>query len=85
MPEPAESSSGEEDMTPQRLVSGDGDPKNLSYIDSGASIHSLFNKELFAGLVNFDRILKIQTGGELIHLLQIRSQQHLMLPMSTYH
>ena len=39
-------------MTPQRLASVDGDPKNRLYINNGASIRNLFNKELLAGLVN---------------------------------
>ena len=72
-------------MTRQRLVIIDGDPKNCSYIDSGASISNLFNKELLSGLMEVDTTFKIQMGGEPIHLLQIRSQQHLMLPISTYH
>ena len=38
IPEPEESRSGEEAMTSQYLVSVGGDPKNRSYIDSGASI-----------------------------------------------
>ena len=63
----------------------DGDPKNRSYINRGASISNLFNKKLLAGLVKLNRILKIQTGDEPIHLPQIRSQQHLILPTSIYH
>ena len=63
MPEPEESRSGEEPMTPHRLVSVDRDPKNRSYINSDASIHNLFNNELLAGLMKLDRVLKIQTGG----------------------
>ena len=38
IPEPEESRSGKEAMTPQRLASVDGDPKNRSYIDSSASL-----------------------------------------------
>ena len=68
MPELAESRSGDEVMTPQRLVSVDGDPKNRSYIDRAASIHNFFDKELLVDLVNLDRALKIQTGGKPIHL-----------------
>ena len=66
-------------------VSVDRDPKNRSYTNSGVSIRNLSNKELLAGLVKLDRALNIQTGGVLIHLLQIRSQQHLTFPMSIYH
>ena len=87
--EPEESRNGEEAMISQCLVSVDGDPKNYSYINNGASIHNLFNKELFAGLVKLDRALKIQTGGKPIPLSQTRSLhqslQHLLFPMSTYH
>jgi len=52
IPEPKESRSGEEAMTPRHLVSVDRDPKNRSYINGSASIHNLFNKELLAGIVN---------------------------------
>jgi len=83
MPEPAESRSMEEATTWKRLVSVDRDPKNRSYINSDASIRNLFNNELLAGLLKLDKILKIQTDGKPIHLLQIRSKQHLMLPIST--
>ena len=59
MPEPEESKGGEEAITPQRLVSVDGGPKNHSYIDSSISIPNIFNKELLAGLVKLNRVLKI--------------------------
>ena len=83
MSELEESRNREEAMTPQRLVSVDEDSKTA---------HILF-KELLKGLVKLDRAFKIQTGGEQIHLSQIRSQtrylhqtlQHLLLPMSIYH
>ena len=71
-------------MTPQCLASVGGVPKNSSYINSGASIHNISNTEVLVGLVKLNRTLKIQTGGEPIRLLQIRPQQLLMLPMSTY-
>ena len=83
--ESIESSSGEETMTQQYLFSMNRALKSRSYIDSGTSISNLFNKGLLTGLVKLDRTLKIQNGDEPIHILQIRSQQHLMLPISTCH
>ena len=44
MREPEELRSTEEASMPQRIVSMDGHPKNRLYINSGASIHILFNK-----------------------------------------
>ena len=89
VPEPEETRSGDDALTPQRLASVAGHPKNRLYIDSGASIHILFNKELLGGIVNLDRALKIHAGGKPIHLSQIGSLhqalQHLPLPVSTYH
>ena len=72
-------------MTQQYLFSMNRALKSRSYIDSGTSISNLFNKGLLTGLVKLDRTLKIQNGDEPIHILQIRSQQHLMLPISTCH
>ena len=72
MPVPAWSRSREEAMIPKHLVKMDKDPKKHSYINSSTSIRNIFNKELLVGLVKFNRALKIQTGGELIQLLQIR-------------
>ena len=89
MPEPEESRSGDDALTPQRLASVAGHPKNCLYIDSGASIHILFNKELLCGFVNLDRALKIHASGKPIHLSQIGSLhqalRHLPLRVSTYH
>ena len=66
-----------------------GHPKNSLYINSGASINVLFNKELMGGHQNLDRPLKIQTGGKSIRMSQIGSLyqvlQHLLLPVTTYH
>ena len=89
----AEARSGEETMTRQSLFSVGRDPKNRSYINIGASIRNLFNKELLVELVKLNRALKIQTSGEPIYLLQIRSQtrslfqalQHLLFLINTYH
>ena len=68
-----ESMSMKEASTPQRMASVAEHPKNCIYIDSGTSIHILFNKELMGGLVNLNRPLKIQTGGKPIHMSQIGS------------
>ena len=59
VPEPEESRSGDDASTPQRLASVAGHPKNRLYIDSGASIHILFNKELLGGIVDLDKSIKI--------------------------
>ena len=47
-------------MEPQRDVIVAGHPNNRLYIDSGASVHILFNPELLSGLVQLDRVIKIQ-------------------------
>ena len=60
--------SGEDTLTPQRLVSVPEHPKNHLYINSGASIHTLFNWELLGGLIQLDRSIKIQAGEKPIHL-----------------
>ena len=57
VPEPEETRSGDDASTPQCLASVAGHPKNRLYIDSSASIHILFNKELLGGIVNLDRAL----------------------------
>ena len=85
MPEPEEPRSGDETRTQQQLIIFYRDPKKHSYIDSSVSINYLFNKKLFSGLVKIYKTFKIQNGDDPIHLPQIRSQQHLMLPTSTYH
>ena len=59
--------------TPQRMASVVGHPKNRLYINSGAFLHILFNKELMEGLVNLNKPLKIQAGGKLVHMSQIGS------------
>ena len=63
--------------------------KNRIYINSGASIHVLFNKELLGGIVNLNRALKIHADDKPIHLSQIGSLHqalwHLPLLVSTYH
>ena len=63
-----ESRSVEEASTPQHMTSVAENPKNWVYIDSGASIHILFNKELIGGVVNLHMPLKIQDGGKPIHM-----------------
>ena len=73
VPEPEESRSGDDALTPQRLASAAGHSKNRLYINSGVSIHILFNKELLGGVVNLNRPLKIHAGGKPIHLSQIGS------------
>ena len=40
--------------TPQRMTSVAGHPKNRLYINSGTSLHILFNKELLGELHNID-------------------------------
>ena len=71
------------------MTSVAGHPKNQLYIDSGASLHILFNKELMGGLQNLDRPLKIQAGGKPIHMPKIGSLHQVLrqlpLPISTYH
>ena len=69
VPEPEESRRGDDPSTPQRLASVVGHLKNRLYIDSGASIHILFNKELLGGIVDLDKSIKIQAGGKPNHLL----------------
>ena len=63
MPEPEESRSEDEALTPQYLASVARHLKNCLYINIGASIHILYNKELLGGIVNLNRTLKIHTGG----------------------
>ena len=61
----------DKDLTPQRMTSVAGHPKNRLDIDSGASLHTLFNKELMGKLHNIDKNLKIQAGGKQFHIKQI--------------
>ena len=65
--EPEESRSGEDTSTPQRLVSVAEHPKNRLFIDSGASLHIICNRELVGGLIKLNRAIKIQAGGKPIH------------------
>ena len=74
---------------PQRMTSVARHPKNRLYIDSGASLHILFNKELLEKLTDIKVPIKIQAGGETFHIEQIgslhQSLRHLPLPVSAYH
>ena len=71
------------------MTSVTGHPKNRLYIDSGASLHILFNKELLGELNNIDIPLKIQAGGKPFHIEETGSLhqalRHLPLPVSAYH
>ena len=84
MPEPEELGNVET----QREVSIAEHPKNCLCIDSGSSVHILFNQELLGGLIELDLDIKIQAGGKLIHLSQIGSLhkvlQYLPLPVNNY-
>ena len=75
--------------TSQRITSVAGHPKNRLYIDSGASLYILFNKELLGKLHNINKPLKIQIGGKPFHIKQIGSVhqalRHLPLPVTAYH
>ena len=81
--------SEDKDSTPKRMTSVAGHPKNRLYINSGASLCILFNKELMGELHNIDNPLKIQAGGKPFHIKQIGSVhqalRHLPLPVTTYH
>ena len=74
---------------PQRVRSVAGHPKNRLYIDSGASVHILFNRELLEGIQDLDRPLAIAAGGKNFKLSQTGSLhtalQHLPLPRDDYH
>ena len=59
--------------TPQRMTSVAGHPKNRLYIDSGASLHILFNRELLGQLNDIKVPIKIQAGGKPFHIKQIGS------------
>ena len=71
------------------MISGARYLKNRLYIDSGASLHILFNKVLMGELHNTDKTLKIQAGGKPFHIKQIGSLhqalRHLPLPVTAYH
>lgn len=89
VPKPKVSRRGDDPSIPQHLTSVAGHPKNRIYINSGASIHILFNKELLGGILDLDKSIKIQAGGKPIHLSQIGSLhqalRYLLLPVSMYH
>lgn len=46
-------------MEPQQDIIVARNPKNWLYINSGTSIHILFNQELLEGLIQLERIIKI--------------------------
>ena len=73
LPEPEVLRSVVDTLKPQQDVSVVGHPKNHLYIDSGESVHILFNRLLLGGLTQLDRVIKIQAGGKPIHLSQIGS------------
>ena len=61
----------DDSSTPQRMTSVAGHPKNRLYIDSGASLHILFNKELLEELNDIEVLLKIQAGGKPFHIKKL--------------
>ena len=61
----------DDSSTPQRMTSVTVNPKNRLYINCGASLHILFNKELLGELNNIEMPLKIQARGKLFHIKQI--------------
>ena len=68
VPKGKEPKPGDDPSTPQRLASVAGHPKNRLYIDSGASIHILFNRELLGVIVNIEKYINIQAGSKPINL-----------------
>ena len=66
LPEPEELRSVVDTLEPQGEVNVTAHPKNRLYIDSGASVHILFNRELLGCLIQLDRVIKIQAGGKKI-------------------
>ena len=81
--------SEDDSSTPQHMTSVAGHPKNRLYINSGASLHILFNKELLGELNDIKVPIKIQAGGKSFHIKQIGSLhqalRHLPLPVSVCH
>ena len=71
------------------MTSVAGHPKNILYIDSDASLHILFNKELLGELNDLKIPVKIQAGGKPSHIKQIgllhQALRHIPLPVSVYH
>ena len=63
----------DDSSTPQRMTSVPGHPKNRLYIDNSASLHILFYKELLRELNDIKVSLKVQAGGKLFHIKQIRT------------
>ena len=88
-PEPEDTRSGNDTLTPQCRVSMAWHPKNRLYIGSGVCVHILFNQKLLGGLIKLIRVIKIQAGEKLIHISQIgslhKALRHLPLPASAYH
>ena len=79
----------DDSSTPQQMTSVTGHPKNRLYINSGASLHILFNRELLGQLNDIKVPIKIQAGGKPLHIKKIGSLyqalRHLPLPVSAYH
>ena len=61
----------DDSSTPQRMTSVAGHPKNRLYINSGASLHILFNKELLGELNDIKVPIKIQAGGKPFHIKKL--------------
>ena len=61
----------DDSSTPQQMTSVAGHPKNRLYIDSGTSLHILFNRELMGQLNVIKVPIKIQAGGKPFHIKQI--------------
>ena len=68
LPEPEELRSVVDTLQLQQEVSVAGYSKNRLHIDSDPSIHILLNWELVGGLIQLDRVIKIQADGKPIHL-----------------
>ena len=71
------------------MTSDAGHPKNRLYINSGASLHILFNKELLGKLKDIKVLINIQARGKPFHIEQIgllhQALRHLPLLVSAYH
>ena len=76
-------------MKPQRLKSVAGHPKNRLYIDSGASVHIIFNREFIDDLRTLTQPLEISAGGKSIQMKHVgklcKGLQHLPLPIDEYY
>ena len=53
-------------MEPQRDISVGEHPNNRLYIDRGAFVHIRFNWELLGGLIELNRVIKIQAIHSLL-------------------